>query len=361
MEQFFNNVKILSGAGSLAALADLHIKRLLIVADPFFCENGTANHIAHTSKAEHTEVFGKVVPDPSVVLAAEGTQMALQFQPDTILALGGGSAMDCAKAMAYFSGLNTRFIAVPTTSGSGSEVTNFAILTHNGVKHPLVDDKLRPDMAILDSDLLQNLPPKLIADGGFDLISHALEAWAATGAGQFSDALARSALETAFSQLSKSYAGDQSARLPVHTAATMAGMAFSAAGLGLCHAIAHTLGGQFHTPHGRLNAILLPAVLDCNAEKAAGRYAQLSRQLGLSTGADPIALRALKNALCQLRRQLQLPDTLAAAGIQPAKLREHMELLVQAALADPCCLTNPVKPEAHHIRQILHQVMGHGG
>ena len=148
--------------------------------------------------------------------------------------------------------------------------------------------------------------------------------------------------------------------MPVHTAATMAGMAFSAAGLGLCHAISHALGGAFHTPHGRLNAILLPAVLDCNAEKALGRYAALSRRLGLSNGADAMAFRALKNGLCQLRRQLQLPDTLQDAGIAPAQLRQQMEVLVQATLADPCCSTNPIKPEAHHIRQILHQVMGHG-
>ena len=165
MEQFFCNTKLFSGPGSLSSLADLHIKRLLIVADPYFCENGTVHHIAHTSKAQYTEVFGKVTPDPSVALAAEGTRLAQQFQPDTILALGGGSAMDCAKAMAYFSGLQVRLIAVPTTSGSGSEVTNFAILTHEGIKHPLVDDKLRPAIAILDSDLLQSLPQKLIADG----------------------------------------------------------------------------------------------------------------------------------------------------------------------------------------------------
>ena len=360
MEQFFCKTKIISGAGSLAALAELHIKRLLIVADPFFYENGTANHIAHISKAEKTEVFHKVAPDPGVELAAEGTQAVQAFQPDTILALGGGSAMDCAKAMAYFSGLSVRLIAVPTTSGSGSEVTNFAILTHDGVKHPLVDETLRPDMAILDSDLLRKLPKSLIADGGFDLISHALEGWAATGAGPISDALAVEALKTAFSQLPKSFAGDQAARLPVHSAATMAGIAFSTAGLGLCHAIAHTLGGEFHIPHGRLNAILLPAVLECNAEKAAPRYADLARRLNLSTGAEAMALRALKNALIRLRRELELPDTLAAAGVDPGKVREKLEALVAAALADPCCQTNPVKPEAHHIRQILHTVMGHG-
>ncbi len=360
MQRFFCKTEIISGVGSLASLAELHIKRLLIVVDPFFCQNGTANHIAHISKAEHTEVFSKVAPDPSVALAAEGTQLAQQFCPDTILALGGGSAMDCAKAMRYFSGLDVRFIAVPTTSGSGSEVTDFAILTHNGIKHPLVDDKLRPDIAILDAELLTALPPKLIADTGFDLISHALEAWAATNASPISDALAAEALATAFSLLPKSYAGDTAARLPVHTAATTAGMAFSSAGLGLCHAIAHALGGEFHVAHGRLNAILLPAVIELNADKALRRYAALSRRLGLSTGADPVALRGLKNTLLRLRRELALPETLAQAGISPNLVREKMEALVAAALADPCCATNPVKPEANHVRQILHRVMGHG-
>ncbi len=360
MERFYCKTQILSGMGCLGVLAELHIKRLLIVADPYFLENGTVNHIAHLSKAEHTEVFSKVSPDPSVTLAAEGTQLVQTFAPDTVLALGGGSAMDCAKAMVYFSGLETRFIAVPTTSGSGSEVTDFAILTHDGIKHPLVDQKLQPDMAILDGQLLTSLPQKLIAETGFDLISHALEAWVATGAGAVSDALAGDALAVAFAQLPRSYAGDTEARLPVHRAATMAGMAFSSAGLGLCHAISHALGGEFHVAHGRLNAMLLPAVMDCNADKALRRYALLSRRLGCSTGADPVAFRGLKNALLRLRRELSLPETLAQAGIPASLVREKMESLVSAALADPCCGTNPVKPEAHHVRQILHSILGHG-
>lgn len=360
MEQFFCKTKILSGPGSLRALAGLHIKRLLIVSDPYFHENGTANHIAHISQAKETEVFHKVVPDPSVALAAEGTKVVLSFQPDTILALGGGSAIDCAKAMAYFSGLDVTFIAVPTTSGSGSEVTDFSILTHEGIKHPLVDEKLRPDIAILDSDLLTSLPPKLIADTGFDLISHSLEAWASTNAGMVSDALALSALQTALQQLPRSYTGDMAARGNIHTAATMAGMAFSAAGLGLCHALSHALGGEFHISHGRLNAILLPAVVAYNAEKSLQRYASLAKKLGLSSGADPIALRALKNALVSLRRELGLPDTLAAAGVSVSQVREKTETLTKAALSDPCCATNPVKPTATDVRRILQEVMGHG-
>ncbi len=360
MERFFCKTRIVAGPGSLASLSELHIKRLLIVADPFFYENGTANHIAHISGAQYTEVFSKVAPDPSVTLAAEGTKLVQAFAPDTLLALGGGSAMDCAKAMAYFSGLPLRLVAVPTTSGSGSEVTDFSILTHDGVKHPLVDPKLQPDIAILDSNLLASLPRKLIAETGFDLISHGLEAWVATAHSQISDALCLDALQAALSSLPRSYAGDQSARLPVHMAATMAGMAFSSAGLGLCHAIAHALGGEFHLPHGRLNAILLPAVLDCNAEAAGRRYAQLARRLNLSTGADAIALRALKNALLRLRRELGLPATLAEAGIDPAQVAKKTDTLVSAALADPCCATNPMKPQAQHVRRILGEVTGRG-
>lgn len=359
MNHFRCSTQIISGPGSLSRLADLHIQRLLIVTDPYFLENGTANHIAHISKAACTDLFSQVTPDPSVSLAAQGTRQVLDFHPDTVLALGGGSAMDCAKAMVYFSGLEIRLIAVPTTSGSGSEVTDFSILTHDGVKHPLVDPKLRPDIAILDSDLLSSLPKKLIADSGLDLISHALEAWVATNAGPVSDALAFDALQAAFSQLPKSYRGDPAARLPVHTAATMAGMAFSSAGLGICHAISHALGGEFHVPHGRLNAILLPAVLDANAV-ATARYAALSRKLGLSIGGDTVALRALKNALLRLRRELELPQTLADAGILPAQLQEKLDSIIAAALNDPCCVTNPMKPEATHIRQILYGVMGHG-
>lgn len=360
MEQFFCKTRILSGPGSLGRLADLHIKNLLIVTDPFFLENGTANHIAHISKAQRTEIFSKVAPDPSVALAAEGTRLVQAFQPDAILALGGGSAMDCAKAMAYFSGGQAQLIAAPSTSGSGSEVTDFAILTHEGVKHPLVDEALRPALAILDSDLLASLPKKLIADTGFDLVSHALEAWIAANASPFSDALAVEALRIAFTQLPRSYAGDASARMAVHTAATMAGMAFSSAGLGLCHAISHALGGAFHTPHGRLNAILLPAVVDQNAEAAAGRYAELSRRLGFSTGAEAMALRALKQQLLRLRRSLDLPESLSAAGIDPEQLQKNLDDLTQASLSDPCCSTNPLPPQPQHIRRILSQVAGHG-
>ncbi len=352
MNSFQVSTKIMTGPAD-SLLQAMHLKRLLVVTDPFFAKNGSAKRIA---QAETIEIFDQVVPDPSLRLVAQGAALVRSFQPDAIAALGGGSAMDCAKAMAYFSSLCPKLIAIPTTSGSGSEVTDFAILTHEGVKHPLVDDKLRPDIAILDAGLLEAMPPSLIADSGFDLISHALEAVAATGASPMSKAMAESAFCTAFSLLPRSFAGDTSVRLEIHSAATMAGIAFSQAGLGICHALAHALGGAFHVAHGRLNAILLPAVIEYNAPAAGRVYAALAKSAAFSGGAEAIAVRSLKNALLRLRKQLQLPESLAQAGIQ---LEGQIPSIVQAALADPCCRTNPVPATAEGLSRILRQVQGH--
>ena len=174
MEQFYCKTKILSGPGSVVRLKELGIRRLLLVADPYFTKDGTALQIANLSGAEKTEIFDKITPDPSTQLVAEGTALVKSFEPDAVVALGGGSTLDCAKAMAYFSGLPLQLIAIPTTSGSGSEVTDFAILTHGGTKHPLIDEKLQPDVAILDSGLLKQLPKSLIADCGFDVLGKSI-------------------------------------------------------------------------------------------------------------------------------------------------------------------------------------------
>ena len=360
MEQFFCKTKIISGPGALEALGDMGIRKALVVTDPYFMENGQAQRIAKLSGADQTEIFHEITPDPSVELVAAGTAVFRLLKPDTVIALGGGSAMDCAKAISYFGGKNSRLIMIPTTSGSGSEVTNFSILTHNGVKHPLIDEEIQPRVAILDSQLVETLPPALVADGGFDLISHALEALAATKANAFSDTLATEAFCTAMQDLSASLGADSAARGRIHTAATMAGIAFSQAGLGLCHAISHSLGGEFHLPHGRLNAILLPAVMDCNAIACGMRYARLAQKAGLSSGNEVMALRALKNALLKLRRSLNMPETLAQAGVSPTLVREKLDELVSASLADPCCATNPVKPDSSMVRKIIMEVIGRG-
>ena len=360
MERFCCKTAVVSGAGAVSALADLHVRRLLVVTDPFFYENGVAAQVARHAKAEQCEYFYDVKPDPSVELAAAGTALVKKFQPDVVVALGGGSAMDCAKAMHFFADSDARLVAIPTTSGSGSEVTDFAILTHGSVKHPLVDEKLRPAMAVLDSELLMKLPKALIADGGFDVLSHAVEAVAAKNAGAVSDALANAAFDMAFNNLGQSYAGNLSVRLTVHQAATMAGIAFSQAGLGLCHALAHSLGGAFHVPHGRLNAVLLPAVVTVNADAVGEKYAALARAAGLGGTATMVGVRNLKNGLVRLRKELGLPATLAQAGVNPGELRKRMPEIVAATLADPCCATNPTKCHADLVQKVLDEVTGRG-
>ena len=360
MTCFQCGTKILSGSGTVAALRDLAPRRLFLVTDPYFAENGTASRIAAVSGAEQVEVFRDVAPDPDVALAAAGTAKVKAFQPDVLVALGGGSAMDCAKAMLFFSGVAAKLVAIPTTSGSGSEVTDFAILTHDGVKHPLVDAKLQPDVAILDDELLRALPKSLIADAGFDVLAHALEAYVAKNAGAVTDALARDAFCKAFGCLPASFSGDTSVRLEMHLASTMAGMAFSQAGLGLCHAMSHVLGGKFHVPHGRLNAILLPAVVDANGPGAAEKYAEVARAAGLGGAAEAVALRNLKNGLIRLRKELGLPATLAQAGIEPQKVGREETQIAEAVLEDPCCGTNPVPVTKDLVLRVLEAVTGHG-
>lgn len=358
MERFSCKTNIIAGAGTVSELARLNRQRLLLVTDPYFAENGTARRIADAANCPHVEIFDQVVPDPTVDLAAQGTALLTRFQPDLLVALGGGSAIDCAKAMAYFGKGDYLLAAIPTTSGSGSEVTDFAILTHDRVKHPLVDPRLQPDLAILDSDLLQTLPKSLIADSGFDILTHALEACASKHAGIFSGTLAREAFSAAFAALPGSYAGRTDLRLKVHVASTMAGMAFSQSGLGLCHAMSHALGGMFHVPHGRLNAILLPGILTINASAAGNRYAEMARAAGLGGSAESIAIRNLKNGLIRLRRELNLPQTLQQAGIRPQDVWGNLSELVKAVLQDPCCDSNPVTVDDFMVRRLLGEVAG---
>lgn len=358
MEEFSCKTRIVAGSGAVKMLGNLGSKRLFLVADPFFVKNGTAKRIADLTKCEVCEFFDGIQPDPSVELAAEGTARLRAFSPDLLVALGGGSTMDCAKAMYYFADIGCTFAAIPTTSGSGSEVTDFAILSHNRVKHPLVDKKMRPDIAVLDSDLLNELPSGLIAETGFDVLTHAAEAYVARESGTFTDLYAREAFCAAYAALPASFAGNTAVRMKVHVAATMAGMAFTQAGLGLCHAMSHSLGGLFHIPHGRLNAILLPSVISCNCHVAGKKYAELARAAGMGGSADTIAVRNLRNGLIRLRREMGLPETLAQAGVDPRSIWRNVEQIVKAALSDPCCSTNPMPAEGFLIRRILEEVTG---
>lgn len=356
---FSCGTKIVSGFGARWHLKELHPKRVFLVTDRFFSENGTAHELCRNLGGE-SFIFDQVLPDPSAELVARGTALLRDFTPDLVIALGGGSPMDCAKAMVHFSETTAPLAAIPTTSGSGAEVTDFAIITTNGIKKPLVMESLRPKLAILDSELLERLPKSLIADGGFDVLSHALEAIAAKKAGSITDSLASRAFRIAHGKLPLSLGGDPSVRLEIHEAATMAAMAFSQAGLGICHSLSHALGGLFHVPHGRLNAILLPSVITANSPAALPRYAALAREAGLPGTADTLAVRNLKNSLLRLRKELKLPATLAEAGVRSAEVDRNMGRILDAALADPCSVTNPVEPTRGLLEEIVREVMGRG-
>lgn len=360
MQEFYCKTKIISGENALDWLDKQSCERLLLVTDPYFQQNGLAQRITQRVQAKQREIFSKVKPDPTVELAAEGTAWMRQLQPDLLIVLGGGSAIDTAKAMRHFAGEGEIFVAIPTTSGSGSEVTNFSVLTHGEVKYPLIHQKMQPDVAIVDGELVKSLPPKLVAEGGFDVLSHALEAVVATKADDMSRALATDAFSTAFSLLPASHRGDTRVRGAVHLASTMAGIAFSQAGLGVCHALSHSLGGLFHLPHGMLNAVLLPEVVACNAPAAGAAYGKLAAMAGIGATSEMMAVRNLRNHLIHLRKTLHLPATLQEAGINPLKLQENMEKILEAAMKDPCMETNPVKLEACHLRGILEAVAGRG-
>ena len=360
MEEFSCKTKIISGKGSVNWLKTLGAGRLLLVSDPYFAENGTAQKIMDLSGAEKTEIFSKVKPDPTVELVAEGAVLLKAFQPDAVVALGGGSAMDCAKAMVYFAGVKVQFVAIPTTSGSGSEVTDFAVLTNGGVKYPLVDEKLRPDVAILDSALLEKLPKGLVADTGFDVIAHAVEGFVATGSGAFSDGLGVRAFCLALENLLPSFRGDLAAREKMHEASTMAGLCFTHGGLGLCHALSHALGGALHLPHGRLNAILLPAVVAHNARVCGAKYAYLANAAGIPGSVETLAVRNLKNTLIRLRRELGLPKDLKEAGADLNLLERSREDIIKAACADPCAGQNPLAADPVLVGRILHEVTDGG-
>ena len=358
MEHFSCKTQIITGSSALDRLKTLPTQRLFVVTDPYFYEKGVAKQVSDRTSAAHTDYFTGVKPDPSVELVAEATAKMKDFSPDTVIALGGGSTIDCAKAMVHFSGKKVCFVAIPTTSGSGSEVTDFAVLTHGKVKYPLVDPSLQPDMAILDDALLKELPKSLIADTGFDVLTHALEAYTAKNANAFTDALAQESFCAVYAHLSGSYSGKLHLRRTIHEASTMAGLAFSQSGLGLCHAMSHALGGFFHLPHGRLNAILLPAVITTNAHFCGEKYARLARCAGIVGAADAIAVRNLKSGLCRLRKELGIPQTLKEAGIDPKEVRYHAPEIVKAVLNDPCCVTNPAPVEDFMVRRILEEVAG---
>ncbi|WP_312426979.1 1-propanol dehydrogenase PduQ [Lacrimispora sp.] len=362
------------GDESLKRLSDFKNEKILIVTDSFIASSELLSHIkSYIDSSTETMVFSDVIPDPPIDNIVAGLESSKGFSATILLAIGGGSAIDAAKAMLYFGKLTDRFrglrfVTIPTTSGTGSEVTNFSIITdaEKGTKYPLITDQILPDEAILDSGLVAGLPPKQTADTGIDVLTHAIEAYVSTSANDISDALSEKAICYVFTYLERAYkdGDDKAAREKMHMASTMAGMAFNVASLGLNHGIAHAAGARWHIPHGRINGILLPNIIRYNAgvmegdyrkntSPVANRYAEIAKFLGLNAGNAQMGVRSLVNAILALEKTLSIPKSLSEWGVNKEQFEADKNVIAEAALADRCTATNPIVPTKEDIISVL--------
>ncbi|APB70689.1 bifunctional acetaldehyde-CoA/alcohol dehydrogenase [Paenibacillus polymyxa] len=375
----------------LAKMPD--ITRVAIITDPMMVQLGYVDRVIHYLHQRQTpvaiEVFSEVEPDPSTVTVERGTEMMRRFQPDCIIALGGGSPMDAAKGMWMFYeypdtdfnnlkqkfmdirkriykyprlGQKAQFVAIPTTSGTGSEVTSFAVITDKNLgntKYPLADYELTPDVAIIDPVFVYSLPKTAVADTGMDVLTHAIEAYVSVMANDYTDGLAIKAIQLVFQYLEQSaLTGDKLAREKMHNASTLAGMAFANAFLGINHSLAHKWGGQYHTAHGRTNAILLPHVIRYNAKKptkfasfpkyshfvADERYAEIARILGLPARTTEEGVNSLIEAIRKMNKTLGIEESFQQIGFDAKDFESRVDYLADRAFEDQCTTANPKLP-----------------
>ncbi|MDN3613389.1 bifunctional acetaldehyde-CoA/alcohol dehydrogenase [Vibrio gallaecicus] len=392
--------------GSLPiAMSDLEgKKRAFLVTDRFLFNNGYADDVVQILKSQGIEVqvFFDVEADPTLSVVEKGAEAMKSFQPDVILALGGGSPMDAAKIMwvmyehpeTHFEELAMRFmdirkriykfpkmgkkaelVCITTTSGTGSEVTPFAVVTDDktGAKYPLADYEITPNMAVVDANLVMNMPKSLTAFGGYDAVTHALEAYVSVLANEYSDGQALQALKMLKEYLPSSYkngSADPIAREKVHNAATIAGIAFANAFLGVCHSMAHKIGAEFHLPHGLANALLISNVVRYNANdnptkqtafsqydrpQARRRYAEVADHLGLSQAGDRTAqkIERLLTWLEELKVDLDIPLSIQAAGVNESDFIAKLDELAVEAFDDQCTGANPRYPLITELKEVL--------
>ena len=376
MKRFKLKTDIIFGNDALGVLKTIASDSAVLFTDAFMVSSGTADAVkAYMTACKNITMFSDVKPDPPVELISQAVKFVMDVNADTVFALGGGSAIDAAKSTLMIIrehyGKNIKLIAIPTTSGTGSEVTQFSVITDTaaGKKLPLVDESMLPEIAVLDAELVKSVPPAITADTGFDVLTHALEAYISTEANDFSDALAEKAVELVADNLVPVYknGADLDARAKMHTASCLAGIAFNEVSLGINHGIAHALGAQFHIPHGRANAMLLPHVLYFNAEldikfcvkndcKTADKLELLARRLGYPANSPDIGVRNMIQRIKEFQRILKIPTTLGDAGVTKSQYEKVKDFIIESALNDACTATNPRKASPKDVEGILEKI-----
>lgn len=355
------------GKGALEQLKNLKGKKAFLVLG-----GGSMRRFGFVDKVEsylkeagiEIKLYENVEPDPSVETVMKGAAQMREFEPDWIIAMGGGSPIDAAKAMWVFYEYpdttfeeiiqpfsfpelrqKAKFLAIPSTSGTATEVTAFSVITDyaKGIKYPLADFNITPDVAIVDPDLAETMPAKLVAHTGMDALTHAIEAYVSTLNSPFTDPLAIKAIQMVIEHLQNSYTGDMGAREQMHYAQCLAGQAFSNALLGIVHSMAHKTGAAFstgHIPHGCANAIYLPYVIKYNAKVAAGRYADIARAIGI-VGTDAECVKALCDKIDEFNLKLDIPKTLKEFGINEDEFKQKVAEISVNAVGDACTGSNP--------------------
>lgn len=365
------------GDNSLAELKNLKGKKAVVVVG-----GGSMKKFGFLEKVENylkeagmeVKLIEGVEPDPSVETVFNGAQVMRDFEPDWIVSIGGGSPIDAAKAMWIFYeypdftfeqavipfGIpelrqKARFVAIPSTSGTATEVTAFSVITDYKarIKYPLADFNLTPDVAIIDPALAQTMPPKLTAHTGMDALTHAIEAYVASARSHFSDPLAMQAIVMVREHLIKSYNGDKEARNEMHIAQCLAGMAFSNALLGIVHSMAHKSGAVFHIPHGCANAIYLPYVIQFNRKASESRFAVIAKTLGLTGTTDADLTDSLVAMIRDMNKQLDIPLTLKDYGITEEDFNENVDFISKNALTDACTGSNPREIDFDQMKKLF--------
>ncbi|WP_026886500.1 iron-containing alcohol dehydrogenase [Clostridium beijerinckii] len=353
------------GEGALEVLKTLKGKKAFVVVG-----GGSMKRFGFLKQVEdylaeagmEVELFEGVEPDPSVETVMKGAEAMRNFEPDWIIAMGGGSPIDAAKAMWIFYeypdftfeqavipfGLpelrqKAKFVAIPSTSGTATEVTAFSVITNytEKIKYPLADFNITPDIAIVDPVLAQTMPKTLTAHTGMDALTHAIEAYTASLRSNFSDPLAIKALQMVQENLIKSFEGDKEARNLMHEAQCLAGMAFSNALLGIVHSMAHKVGAVFHIPHGCANAIFLPYVIQYNRTKCEDRYADIARALKLEGNTDTELTDSLIGMINKMNSDLNIPHSMKEYGVTEDDFKANLSFIAHNAVLDACTGSNP--------------------